>query len=673
MKHDVKLVGSKAPASPRQACLALACLALFGVADASEAPPPNVARIIAEASRQNSDPGGRPLPLASSWNSGVGSWGLTGYPHYAPRPRKPGHLDLHQQLELLLAGHHWLPVSQFPFHLQTKAQDPNGSAWFNHAGHFEPWDTFAAWGLPLTLYETQFDAPLYNQAGTTDQWVKLPPSQNPCVIRNGLHLLGTLEADAVATTAGINTVRVTLPGVTGLADDLRIWFTQEFAVGGLPLNGERWSIATVEALADTGSELEAVTGSVITFVHQQPATATATGGKVAYEIAHVNSVADPLGPVEPWYEVGQWWLHGFRREAWENLWQRYPQPPRIIFLSNHEGRLPGPKDRNLSKRFVDAYGEQTDYAFGAKTMKEGYATRFRRLFQGLRDSMPEAWAAASTMVAYNAVFTSHYGRWGGWRESAVGDLLALDIEATSWEGASPEYYLNAWEPSTDYTVYSPQTAFMNVKWQLDLVYQAHPEFWYEMSIWDGFPKKRAWFESNADPFTPERYKAWLQYGMWLTRPRVVREFRGSEALHDTGIAYFEKFLEAVDDVYADPLKTRFWRLGTVVPNSGRPHPFQVAPLEKHEAVERWFNLDTSLDRFPPPGQNVPLDTEIPVWALALVVGQAPQREWLLYAYAPQGNRQTVTIAIPDYGEVTLDVPQAGIFRHLVEAGASQDQ
>ncbi len=655
------------PMTCRTASLLLACLALFTTnLAADDLPPANVLAVIAEATRANNDPGGRPLPLASSWNSGFGSWGLTGYPNYLPRPRKPGYLDLHTQLDLLLAGHHWLPVAQFPHQMKTRAQAPEGSTWFNYNGYYEPWDTFAKWGIPLTMVETQFDAPLYNQAFTTDRWVKLPPSQNPCVIRNGLHLMGTLGPDAIATTEGVNTVRVTLPGVDQLGDDLRIWFSQEISVGGLRLDGERWDITSVEPLGGNALELDAVKGTVVTFAHKQPATATATGGGVTWEISHVISAADPLGPVEPWFEVGQWWMQDFRRDAWNDLWQRYPRPPRILFLSNNEGRLPGADERHQSKRFVDAHGDKTDFAFGSRIVKEGYATRFQRLFQGMRHAMPEAWANASTMVAYNAVFTWHYGRWGGWRASAVGDDLPQHVEATSWDGASPEYYLNPWQSCTDHTIFSPQTEFMNVKWQLDLLYQEHPDFWYEMSTWDGFPKKREWFAERNDPFTPERYKAWLQYGMWLTRPRVLREFRDATPLEETGLSHFHKFLEAVDDVHADPVKTRFWRLGTVVPNTSRQHPYRTATLEKYDTINRWFNLDTSLSQLPPAGQAVNLDTEVPVWALALVIGQAPKREWLLYAYSPRLDRQAVTITIPDYRDITLDVPQAGLFHHLVE-------
>lgn len=653
--------------TPRIAWLLLPALAALSAH--ADAIPPAATVIAAEVSKAGNDPAGRPLPLASSWDSGMGAWGLTGYPHYLPREEVKGRLTLQRQREMIEAGHHWLPVLPFPSQALTKAQDPEGSPWFNFAGHFEPWDAFAAWGLPVTFAQTQFESPLYNQSGTTDRWVKLPPSQNPNYIRaDKVFRKGVLAAGAIATTAGSPTVRVTLPDASGVdaSPRSRIWITQPVLVGGLQMSGERWQLTAVE-------------GNEVSFTHASPATETAAGGGVSFEVALVESVADPLGPIGPWREAGAWWLkeHSGVKEAvsgWKNLQARYPKPSRLIFLSNNEGRMMSASQRNESRRYVDAHGDGTTEPFGNEIFAKGYAERFRALFAGMRAAMPEAWASASRMIAYNAVFSWQYGRDGGWGRRLFPN--GLNYEKNTWDGASPEYYLNPWQGgSTDYTVFSPQVEFMNTKWQLDLVYKTHPDFWYEMSVWDGFlpnepdaaKNKRAWYASKNDPFTPERYKAWLQYGMWLTRPRVVREYRNTGCpLEETGMAYFLKFLEAVDDVHADPLKTRFWRHGTVVANTSRPHPYGVSTLPEYESIPKWFNLSTDLDRFPPPGRSVDLATEIPVWALASVIGAAPRREWLVYAYSPRQDRKGVAITIPGYRDVVLDVPRAGVFHHVVE-------
>lgn len=629
--------------------------------------PPVAKVIVAEASRAANDADGRPLPLASSWDSGFGSWGVEGYPHYRPREEVKGKLNLHTQVRLIEAGHHWLPVSGFPPPALTKKQHPEGSTWFNFKGHYKPWDTIASWRLPVTFAGTQFEAPLYNQALTTDRWVKLPPSKNPNYIRaDKVYRTGKLAAHAVATAAGSRTVRVTLPDASGIdaSPRNRIWITQPVVVGGLEMCGERWPLTAVE-------------GNVVTFTHAKEAVETAIGGNVPYEAAVVESVAEPMGPKAPWREVGTWWMTEYgakdkEANGFRNLQARYPNPPRLIFLSNNEGRLLRAGKRNDSKRYVDAYGVDTEFFFGQEVFAKGYVERYKDMFAGMRSAMPVKWDGASKMVAYNAVFHWNYARSGGWWQHSFYFPDNMGYLKHAWEGASPEYYLNPWQGgSTDYTVFSPQVEFMNVKWQLDLVYKTHPDFWYEMSIWDGFqPKtpepgknKRAWYKSKDDPFTPARYKAWLQYGMWLTRPRVVREFRNTGSpLDDTGREYFNKFLEAVDDVHADPVKTRFWRHGSVVANPSRKHPYQQNTRPEYGNIPKWFNLNTNLD---PPG-SWGLTTEIPVWALALVIGEAPNREWLIYCYSPKLDRADVAITVPAYGELVVDVPQSGAFYYRTE-------
>src|SRR5512136_2655388 len=116
--------------------------------------------------------------------------------------------------------------------------------------------------------------------------------------------------------------------------------------------------------------------------------------------------------------------------------------------------------------------------------------------------------------------------------------------------------------------------------------------------------------SNPSVYSPARYAGMVQSGMWLLRPRVVREFH--------------------------------------IP-------------EEFRARDRWFLLDTNLDAprpwtFVPPklGKLTPggfvepqhpweQTTKIPVYSLALVKGQSPQRRWLLYGHSPWGPRKSVEV------------------------------
>jgi hypothetical protein len=160
----------------------------------------------------------------------------------------------------------------------------------------------------------------------------------------------------------------------------------------------------------------------------------------------------------------------------------------------------------------------------------------------------------------------------------------------------------------------------------------------------------------------------VQFGMWLLRPRVVREFRAWLDTLAASEAYFLPIVEAVDRVHAKPTLQAFWRKGQLVANPAHPHPYQTNLPPEYQGVERWFLLDTSLDPPRPWG----LDTELPVFSLALVLGKAPERRWLVYAHAPLGGRQNVSITIPEYGRMRINVAVAGSF-YLVDEKSHRAQ
>ena len=61
-----------------------------------------------------------------------------------------------------------------------------------------------------------------------------------------------------------------------------------------------------------------------------------------------------------------------------------------------------------------------------------------------------------------------------------------------------------------------------------------------------------------------------------------------------------------------------------------------------------------------------MQTPIPVFSLALRRGD-PSSEWLVYAHAPVEAQTGVTITIPGYGDITVDVPRAGAFYLVSES------
>jgi hypothetical protein len=235
-----------------------------------------------------------------------------------------------------------------------------------------------------------------------------------------------------------------------------------------------------------------------------------------------------------------------------------------------------------------------------------------------------------------------------------------------WDGGSPSYYTHDWCAINDYTVFSPQIESMNWLFMLEQARKTNPNFWFELSVWDGSdgddPARKTQAKSTAytkagQVYTPQRYAGFVQFGMWLLRPRAVREFRGWTYSWEKGGAYFLTICDAVDRVHVNQTLREFWQKGRLVANHAASHPYQSNLPSEYKNVDRWFLLDT--DIMPPRPWN--LDTPIPVFALTLEQGEAPGRQWLLYAHAPTGERKKVKIMIPNFKAVTVDVPVAGAF------------
>jgi len=386
----------------------------------------------------------------------------------------------------------------------------------------------------------------------------------------------------------------------------------------------------------------------------------------------------PFGPVEPWKQCGRQWTDSLFMKKFQE-W--YPEPPLVVLVSNNEHAKLGWTEVETSQRYMDKYGKGRSDDFKRQVVGDGYLERYRALLDGVREGFGSGpWRKAARCVGYEAFGPVHFGRWAGWKEYSSFTPGRLDWSHLCWDGGSPSYYLHDWMAITDYTVWSPQVESMNWVFMQQDVWKTAPEYWFEISTWDGDQPgagsdKRLFFATKEEVYTPARYEGLVQFGMWLLRPRLVREFRGwLETIAYAG-PYFDAILDAVDRVYADKTLRRFWRQGRLVPNRQHAHPYQSDVPKEYKDAERWFLLDTSLsprelteprefDNLAPP----PSQTEVPVFALALVLGDEGEREWLVYAHAPRGARTGVTISVPGFGDFTADVPQSGSFYLLKEDG-----
>jgi len=410
----------------------------------------------------------------------------------------------------------------------------------------------------------------------------------------------------------------------------------------------------------------------------------------------VNSAVSPFGPQEQidlWKLAGKEWAESSEMMEIQEL---YPDPPLVVVVSNNEHKRLRWRQVENSMRYYETYISQgledgmngvLLEEFRRKVTGDGWIERYSALISGFRQNFARQWwKNNSIFTGYEAFGPSDFRQTEEWHWYHLpttyddgqnsNDVPRIDPWHFAWEGASPSFYVHDIDQSTDYRVWSPQIESMNWLFMLEETYRSKPDFWFEISTWDGHnpddssTDKRQWYERRGQTYSPERYGGMVQFGMWLVRPRVVREFRYYYQEKAETLPYFMPVVEAVDRIYKDPDLQLFWRNGTLIANPDGQHPYQMGELdgysdfdiESRYGVGRWFLLTTNLN------PEIPINslyTEIPVLSLALVIGEAPERKWLVYAHSPLMDRESVEITIPGYGSIMVDVAVAGSF-YLVD-------
>jgi hypothetical protein len=374
----------------------------------------------------------------------------------------------------------------------------------------------------------------------------------------------------------------------------------------------------------------------------------------------VQQEVDPFGPYDPWTEVGQRWTSS---PEMQKLRHWYPGPPLVVFVSNNEAGKLQWSDAEMSKRYAALYGLGKDDNFKRQVVGDGWIARYRALQGGMIEGLglQGQWSQNAKFVGYGAFGTRTFGRRPNWIQSSLYVPGRMTPWPLAWDGVSESYGLDA-SGIADYQVYSPEIESMNWIFMLKDAYRLNPGFWFEITSWDGDSQERGYFASRGQTYTPERYGGMVRFGMWLLRPRVVREFRMWDDTVANAEPYFLAVTGAVDSVHRDPLLRKFWRNADLVPNHACQHPYQSNIPVEYQSVDRWFLLDTSLD----PRRPWQLTAMLPVFSLALVLGQSPEREWLVYAYSPLGPQQKVQVTLPGYGQITLDASPSGTYWHVIE-------
>ncbi len=430
---------------------------------------------------------------------------------------------------------------------------------------------------------------------------------------------------------------------------------------------------------------------------------------------------DPLGPasqIDLWKEIGE--QNGIST-AYKFFADAYPDPANIILAGNNEAPVMRPTTMlETSQRFKELYvdtqeislddPDDTKNSFQKRVAGDGFIERFKALFDAWRDdTVNNVWKNIK-FVAYNGFGDSNFRYSAGWEtglqtHTSYEDGILPDPNNTvprtsyypfAWDGASPEVYYSRYLDSRfgrspdepDIHLRGTQFSSMNWVFMLEEVKQQNPDFYFEICTWDA---------NKTTTISPERYAANMQYSFWLLRPEVMREFRNNLKPWDFYLDRFLALTKVVDRVHRLPVLTDFWQNGQLVENPVGHHPYQAMTgidsytdqeIKDRYGVGRWFylfsNLDTpnrvdqdndgDLDGFRDYVYSEEItDPEIPVYSMALVKGEAPNREWLVYTHSPKENRTGVVITVPEYGDITVNSNIAGNFFYLKELDRSFQQ
>lgn len=378
----------------------------------------------------------------------------------------------------------------------------------------------------------------------------------------------------------------------------------------------------------------------------------------------------PFSEIEPWRTSGQEMFDQYRAKL-ELIQQWYPSPPYVVMLSNNEGQAPNWKRATQEDRYIEQYGEDQSEEEKVTVVAEGYIERYNAMFDGMRAGTGP-WGDKLLFIGY---------AWGGQANINMHNRLDTPL---AWDGVSARNYRA--RGVTDHTGNSTPVTAMNLRLKKAWYATQKERFFFEISTW--------WQGGSVEP---DRYGGMATWALWVAKPHAIRHFTSWGAKRDSDWPYFSELVEAVDQVHTNETLRTFWKQGEPVVNPHTEINIHVIDRPAGEGTrahgnlegfvsdeqlqafdvmrDHFYGLSTNLDPDKPaPASDsledrtrYPNDAEFRVWAQAQVMGEAPDRRWLVFTYAPRGDEAGVEITIPDYDTIELDVPQKGVFA-VVEEG-----
>ncbi|MBN2896752.1 MAG: right-handed parallel beta-helix repeat-containing protein [Campylobacterales bacterium] len=330
----------------------------------------------------------------------------------------------------------------------------------------------------------------------------------------------------------------------------------------------------------------------------------------------INGALSPKGATKTWQAAGKKWMSS---ELMKQLQEWYPNPPLVVFLSRSEEPRASAASAGLSnKQYGDAWFE-----------------RYRALHTGMKSGLSSAWSQNAIFVGRNTFANQDIGKTDDWMAQ---DETTTEGTLSAWplifDGASVDFVLGSGEDDT--SLNSPHASANSLPFLLEDTKFLNNDFWWEATI--GAPS----IAGDA-----ERYRGFAQFDLWLNRPSIVREVAAENEDNASVMEHFVQLIDSVEMVHKSDILKDFWENGTLVknPNVTNPHDKNIPEMYRGELG--WYMLDTDAQG---------------VWAFALVKGEEPNREWLVFVQsAMETLPEELHVSIPDYQDVAVSVVKSGEF------------
>ncbi|MEA2017423.1 MAG: hypothetical protein U9N59_03150, partial [Campylobacterota bacterium] len=233
-----------------------------------------------------------------------------------------------------------------------------------------------------------------------------------------------------------------------------------------------------------------------------------------------------------------------------------------------------------------------------------------------------------------------------WMDDATLTSQYMNVWPLTADGATLDFDLSG--TKSDTTANAPHITANNLPFMINEAKSQSPSFAYQLNLDDN---------SKVDDAT--QYRGLSQFALWFLRPSTIRQ-ASAESTTESQEPLFKELADSVELIHYNTELAEFWRSGELV-GSGESDLNANIP-EQYKNDPRWFLLDTDAN----PPRPWAEDAEIAVWAFALVKGEAPNREWLVYVQSPSGDKSDVTVTIPEYKDVLVDSRVEGNFFILSE-------